>query len=308
MEQVVYVDVLVITNLIINYFLLHTVSKIMRLKTKRPRLILGAAAGAAYSLVIFLPMLSFTYSSAMKLILSVVIVLITFGFMRERRFFLTIFVFYAVNFAFAGIMFTLWLFFAPPGLMLNNGVVYFDISPLMLILLSTFAYMIIRLFSMLFSHRSPKNLEYDLFIFAENRGVTMKALMDTGNSLMDIFTETPVIIVNIEYIKKIIPESLKSTFKAMLNNDTVSHDFTVDEWGKRFRVIPFSTVSGQGLLPAFKPDKIIISQSDKSYTLNDIYVAACNDSLANGQYGALINPEVLKYKEKSGGAVIEKVI
>lgn len=310
MEQVVYVDVLFATNLIINYLMLLSVSKLLRHNAKKIRVFLGALSGALYSLVIFFPIISFTYSALMKFIFSMFIVVVTFGFMKERRFALTLIAFYAINFSFAGIMFALWLFFAPNGLLINNGVVYFDISPLMLIFLSVLSYMLIKLYNMLFLHNASEKATYDLTISVEGKSATLKGLLDTGNTLTDIFSEEPVIVVQWDYIKRIIPKSLEATFSAMLNNDTVSHDFSTDKWGTRFRVIPFNSVGGFGLLPAFKPDKIFLKNKDKFYEINDVYIAVCKDKLANGEFGALINPDTLRFKqkEKRRGGVVEKTV
>ena len=46
MKQVIYVDVLIIVNLFVNYFLLLTTSKFLNLKLKLSRLILGEILGA----------------------------------------------------------------------------------------------------------------------------------------------------------------------------------------------------------------------------------------------------------------------
>lgn len=55
MSQVVYVDVLLALNLFINYLLLLSGACLLREKVRRWRLLLGAALGAIYALVIFCP-------------------------------------------------------------------------------------------------------------------------------------------------------------------------------------------------------------------------------------------------------------
>ena len=55
MEQVIYIDILIVTNIIINFFLILLTSKIMYLKINYTRLILGEILGAIYSLYILLP-------------------------------------------------------------------------------------------------------------------------------------------------------------------------------------------------------------------------------------------------------------
>lgn len=310
MEQVVYVDVLLASNLIINYLMLLSVSRLLRHKAKKTRLFLGALSGALYSLVIFFPIISFTYSALMKLLFSMLIVLISFGFMNERRFALTLIAFYAINFSFAGIMFALWLFLAPNGLLINNGIVYFDISPLMLILLSVLSYMLIKLYSLLFSHKAPVKSAFDLTIYADGKSATVKGIVDTGNTLTEIFSEEPVIIVEWDSLKRILPDSLKFSFYAILSNNSPKNDFPAGKWSARFRVIPYNSVGSSGLLPAFKPDIIILKNKDICFEVKDTYIAACKDNLANGEFSALINPEVLRFKqkEKRRGGVVEKTV
>lgn len=75
----IYVDVLVVINIFINYFLLSAASLIVRLKTKRIRLAAGAFTGGAYSLVIFLPNIPNTLSVFMNFCMSVLLVLIAFA-------------------------------------------------------------------------------------------------------------------------------------------------------------------------------------------------------------------------------------
>lgn len=75
----IYVDVLVVINIFINYFLLSAASLIVRLKPKRIRLAAGAVTGGAYSLVIFLPNIPNILSVFMNFCMSVLLVLIAFA-------------------------------------------------------------------------------------------------------------------------------------------------------------------------------------------------------------------------------------
>ena len=75
MSQVVYVDVLFTLNLFVNYLLLLSGACLLREKAKRWRLLLGAALGAVYSLIIFAPELPNFLSILIKVIFCVTIVL-----------------------------------------------------------------------------------------------------------------------------------------------------------------------------------------------------------------------------------------
>lgn len=107
----IYVDVLVVINIFINYFLLSAASLIVRLKPKRIRLAAGAFAGGAYSLVIFLPNIPNILSVFMNFCMSVLLVLIAFAPKKITVFIKEFAAFFAVNFIFAGLMLAVWLVF-----------------------------------------------------------------------------------------------------------------------------------------------------------------------------------------------------
>ena len=48
-KQTIYIDVLIATNIFINYFLLLAVAKFLHSNAKRWRLVLASVLGAAYS-------------------------------------------------------------------------------------------------------------------------------------------------------------------------------------------------------------------------------------------------------------------
>ena len=145
MKQVIYVDVLIIVNLFVNYFLLLTTSKFLNLKLKLSRFILGEILGSIYSLYIFIPEPNLFVSVLVKLFMSITMVAAAFEFNKIKQFLKIIVCFYAVNFAFSGTMFTLWCFLKPNGMIINNDIVYFNISPLTLIISTVVYYIIIEI-------------------------------------------------------------------------------------------------------------------------------------------------------------------
>ena len=54
-------------------------------------------------------------------------------------------------------------------------------------------------------------------------------------------------------------------------------------------MIPFGTVLGEGILPAFKPQKIITPGG----IFKEAYIAICPDSTLSEETEALINPELI---------------
>ena len=139
MKQTVYADVLLAVNFFINYFLLLSVGRIMRASFSRTRVCLGAAFGAACSLTLFLPPMSFFIGCVIKLSISSAMVLIAFGAKSVAVFERYLLVTCAVTFGFGGAMLALWLTVAPKGMYYRNGTVYFSLSPTFVILYGHYA-------------------------------------------------------------------------------------------------------------------------------------------------------------------------
>ena len=67
MRQTVYIDVLFCVNFIIDYIMLVSVRHVMSLKARRIRLLLSAALGGIFSLILLLPPVSFILSVIMSI-------------------------------------------------------------------------------------------------------------------------------------------------------------------------------------------------------------------------------------------------
>lgn len=71
---------------------------------------------------------------------------------------------------------------------------------------------------------------------------------------------------------------------------------TISKWASRFRIIPFRSLGrDNGMLVGFKPDEIIIFDSERKIQSGNIIVAIYSKNLSgDGEYSALIHPEMLK--------------
>lgn len=124
----VYADVLIILNLFVNYFLLLGCKILLRREVKRARLLLGACVGAVYSLIIFALAVGSVLSVLLKLLVSVLITLCAFGYGGLKSFLSACGSLFGMSFVFGGLMFALWIFVSPNGMVYKNGAVYFNIS------------------------------------------------------------------------------------------------------------------------------------------------------------------------------------
>ncbi len=279
--RVIYLDILLLLNFYITYFLAVSVSCLLHRKLRFRRRFFAAGVGSLTSLAIFLPSLSFFPNLLLKLAASSVIVLAAFGFGGIRDFLRNTAVFFLLNCLYAGVMLGLWLFVCPSGMMYNNGVSYFDI-PLWLALAATAAaYLTVRLIRRVLDSKTALDKKYTLKIVTEKGSVSLSAAADSGNKLTDFFTGLPVIFCDLDKCRHICPEGVLQRI------DQKENDL---ESIKGIRLIPCSTVSGGTMAVCFKPDRLIIDDGNQK---KEVEALAGFTKSGLGGEEAIFNPAIL---------------
>lgn len=281
--MIVYVDILIFLNLFVNFFILKITAALCKDTGRISRTILGSAIGALFSLYIFLPQSNALTEMIFRLAVSGVVIIVSFKFDSLKSFLRRISVFFAVSFLYAGFMLGVWFVFKPQNLAVNNGIVYVNISPVLLILTTLAGYVIISVIRYLSNKEAPFGNRCGLTIEANENIIKITALVDTGNSLTDIITKKPVII-----IEKGVAEKLLKEIPTPENFDTYYNKNTYD-----FRIIPYSTVGGTGLLTAFTPKNITAESNGEKIPLNNVLIAISNEKLGE-DYKAIVGPTALK--------------
>lgn len=266
---VIYGDILFIVNLYVDYFILLAVKSFLHLRAGGLRLLLGSAAGAAFSLLALVPLPS-AVTFLCSLFFSPVICLIAFAPMGKAGTLKASACFYSFSFILSGLILLLSQMTAKAAVI--GGKPYFDISPLFLFLFTALSYFVSLLIDKIRGSRSPDSLFYKIIIVSGDCKAELLAKVDTGNTLKEPFSGTPVIVAE------------KSALKA----------FPTTEDG--FRLIPFNSIGGDGLLPAFRPDKIYLKKSGK---LIDCYLALFDGRLSAGSWNCLLNTEIINLEENS---------
>ncbi|MBQ5677516.1 MAG: sigma-E processing peptidase SpoIIGA, partial [Clostridia bacterium] len=100
----VYVDILIILNTLVNYFILLAVDKVLRLHSKRRRILLGGAVGGLSSLLLFLENLGIVMT-LLKILTAIFMTVVTFGIKPIRRLLKSVFLLFAITFLFGGLLF-----------------------------------------------------------------------------------------------------------------------------------------------------------------------------------------------------------
>ena len=141
----IYIDVLITVNIFIDYFLLMLTKKIIGSNIKYFRVIIGSIVGGLFSLTALLPVLPFGLNILTDLAVAMLIIFITFGKCKIKTYIKRVLIFFALSFSFGGLMIFIYLAFKPKGMGIYNDVIYFDISPVLLIILTLVCYYILLL-------------------------------------------------------------------------------------------------------------------------------------------------------------------
>ena len=285
--MVIYADMLLALNWWMDFLLLLGVRRATGGVGKPWRLALGALVGALCCLVLFLPPLAVWLSLAVRLAGAAVMITVAFGHHTWREWCRRVLLLFVLSAGLAGLCGALYFFVAPQGFYVFNGVVYYSVPPLLLVALTVLCYGILWLCEQWCRRRAPREHLLRIRLTCGEMRAEFPCLYDSGNHLADPFSGRPVMV--------------ERRVAAQLQNLPPPMDAMTA--GDGWRLIPYHTLSGGGLLPAFLPSSVAQITRRGEQALPLCYVAVC-DSLGRGEYSGLVGSEMGEYICGKGDKVI----
>ena len=241
--EIIYADSLFLSNLLADYLLLLCAGRLCALPLKRLRYFLAALLGGVYSVCVFLPGLSFLAHPGWKLLSGGLLGFI--AYQGQRRVWGCIGVFLVLSAAMGG---ALW------ALELNFGGLRLDFKLLLLCFL--LAYGALRLVFSVSAARGDRAYA-PVEIHMSSHSCKFTAIIDSGNCLSDPLSGSPVLIACPHALAPLFgPEGVLLDTKDPV--ELVSCLNGLSRLKNRFRLIPYSALGGGGLLPVFRPDRLLI--------------------------------------------------
>ena len=297
----IYLDVVFIENLCMNYIILFATSFIMKIKIRHISLILSAALGGAYAILAYMQILQIYSNMIMKVILSICMVYIAFFPKGIKALLKELLMFYLVSFVFGGCAFALLYFLKPQDIFMKDGV-YIGTYPLKVALLGGIVGFVITYvaFKVIKNKIGKRALIYDVELKIEEKILRVKAMLDTGNMLKDPITKVPVIVIEKEKLKELIPENILNNTDKIIGGEWEGYEED-NIYRARFRIIPFTSIGKQnGMLLGFKADEIKIITDIEENSRKDVIVGIYNEQLTKtNAYTALIGLDMLEGSDKS---------
>ncbi|WPX09554.1 sigma-E processing peptidase SpoIIGA [Anaerocellum danielii] len=277
--MIIYADVYMLENLVINYFILLVTSYLLKANVNGIKILLVSIIGAFYSLFQFYQPLQFLYSPIGKIIVSASFVYLTFlpknffGFIRQ---FLS---FYLVTIMFGGMGFFIYY-------ISQNSIEYSVQLKLKNVLLAIgISLIVFKLSHELIIKKVYKDslIRYIKFKINESE-YSCVGYVDTGNNLREPFSGKPVVIIE----KKLL--GVGEEGKDISSNDLEKLQKVL---GSRIVLIPYNSIGQEhGVLVGVIPDEFYVSENKNTWIKKDVAIALYDKKISN-RYSALLGPDLI---------------
>lgn len=297
MKPIIYIDTLVFENYCMNYLLLYILNRICKCKAKWWRISAAALIGALYVLIIFFPDLSFLYTFITKFFVSVILIIVAFFPHSFKKLIKLVLLFYIETFILGGSIIGIFYIYNYDFKYINGTISSSHFSPEYIILGCICAILFVKIgFDYLEDYYYKKNNIVEMKLYSDNKICNLLAFIDTGNSLKDPISNSPVIVVYIKSILEMLPDNLKKLVNEGASYDGLMAGICCSNLKSRLRIIPYATVGVEnGMLIGIKIDKVVLKLSSNHITVNDCIIALYSNPISrDNNFQALANPEILK--------------
>ena len=274
----VYIDVLIVMNIYISYFILRAVSRMLH--TDIPfRRIAAASVFGGFSSLAALYDGGLIISLMIRTALTVITVLIAFGAGKAVQTAVRSFLCLCAGMLVCGAAALIHELTGSALIFAANGYTYVGVSALVLVISSAVIYGAISLIRRITDSPAADG-KIILTIEEQGRKAAVSAFPDSGNLLRDFLTGKPVILCRKSAVESVMPPNVRSYLDG--NTDDVAG----------IRIIPLRTAAGTAVAAAFRPGRVTARYGDREKRL-DALIAVSDGALENESFDAVISPKLL---------------
>ena len=289
----VYVDVIFLENLIMNFIILYAVGIILKLKIKISNILISSTLGSVYAILVYISDIVILSNMFLKISLSISMIYLAFKPKTLKGFLRQFIIFYLVSFTFGGISFMLLYFIMPQGISIENGVMIGTSTIKIILMGGIIGFSIITIaFRSIKEKLNKKDMICKINIKNGKKEVIIKAIIDTGNFLKDPINKYPVIVVEKDVLKNIIPEKILSNIQNIITGNNID----IGEYTSKIRLIPYSSIGKQnGMLIGIKSTNMEIYYDEKVFVVENVIIGVYDGKIGkSNEYQALVGLECLE--------------
>nr|WP_255307071.1 sigma-E processing peptidase SpoIIGA [Paraliobacillus sp. PM-2] len=292
-----YLDAVWLLNILLDWMILLLTRHMAKVNAKNWPIFIGACVAS-----LFVPITVFYPSSILlhpvgKLCISILVIIIGFGFKHPKKVCRLLLTFYFVTFALGGALTAIHFFLSSPAQLSPTGIVTWSsglgdpISWTFVI----FGFPIVWVFT---KNRLDKHtltqFQADQIMHVSfqynNIMVSTTGYVDSGNQLIDPITKKNIVVCDYTVIKQLFSEEQMKQMKK------AQEDYRFEKleqyFSKPIDIVPYHGVSGQPqFMLAFKPEKFTIYYDNQQIQASNVIVGVQFGQLApDGSYHCLLHP------------------
>ena len=293
----VYLDIIFLENFILNFIILYAVSLVIKEKAGCIKLMIASLIGASYVIIYYLINFQSKWNLIFKIILSVVMVYISFMPKSFREFIKQITFFYLVSFVFGGASLGVIYMVNAGKISIRNGIIVGNYTLKTIFIGVILAFTIITVaFKFVKNRISKKDLFCNIKIIINQSKINVKAVIDTGNFLKEPITNIPVIVVEKDILKNFVPREILENIENILGGDLKNIPENIqNEYMSKLKVIPFSSLGKQnGMLLGIKADGVVVEIDNEEKYVEKVILGIYTKKLSKkDEYNALLGIDVI---------------
>lgn len=283
MRSVIYIDILLSINWMVDYFLLVGTAALTGCAAVWWRLLAGGALGGISALIFLAPSLPPWAQLLYQAAAGTAVLLVAFRIRRPRAFLKLWFWYFLLNLCYAGLVLAAVYRFSFQAVRRNNLAFYYDVPPLLLVGCILGMYVLLRLVLFLFE---PPRAEKIVRAEVEADGVKLYAevLIDSGMSAEDVLLGQPLLLLCWQDTLKKAAVPAGGAGERL--SDGLERWFSASQHGgaaltEGLRLVPLRTAAGAMLVPALTAQAVI------NGCAATVTLAFCEERFRTGQVQGL---------------------
>jgi len=261
----IYIEYVLIDNMVINTLILLLVKKTLKLRTSWLRILLSSGLGTLVAVLLPLFSLPSWILFIIKIVLGVCMVLLLSRYFKLKEFIFSFLLFIGYTLFLVGASLATLLAMGTSLELLSQGG-YDTVVPIgvVLLIVSVYVYIITMLAKYLTRKKEVEPFIKNVRLIVSGKELPLKAFLDSGNKLYDKKTGLPVVILSMKSMEKFYTKEILE--KLILENGR-------DSEFKNVHTISYNTISGEAKkMIVFEADKIIINSGTNEYITNRFMV------------------------------------
>ena len=226
-NMTIYLDLVFFLNLFFDFILLLSVSLLLKRNIKLYNVLFGSLIGSLSIFLLFIDLNNIELF-IFKFIISILMTVTTFGYKDILYTIKNIIYLYFVSIFLGG-----FLYLINDSFDYHNGLVFYNNGlSINIIIILVLTPILVYVYLKGFKHiKNNYHNYYNISLYIKDKIINVTSYLDTGNKLESPYTHTPVILLH--------------------NKDPIFNNL-------KYTLIPYNTVSSNGLIKCYKVDKIHI--------------------------------------------------